>query len=792
MDDAPTRFFTRSNTVPPAANTEYIGVDEGNCTPRFIRLTSYNIAETRDLVETTRLGLGAVVQPLAELGQEEDPIQVVEYPTGPVRCSACRGYMNPFFKFIDNGNKFICNLCETTNEVPLEYRCNLDANGLRRDRNMRPELCRGSVEYTVGKEFLARPVQDPCFLFVVDVSYPAVVTGLVETAVASIRQALTGLAANPRARAGIITFDQTVQFYSLRAGRTDPHVMVMADLDDPFPPCPDSETLVRVSDIASHAQLDRVLDYILRQYTLDRMEGDLTTSCVGSAAQVGARTLRDLGGKLLIFQSSLASLGVGKLAARDTASSTASDKEKALFSPQNTFYIGLAAKCAERAITFDLYVCTSTYVDIATMGVLATKTGGQLFYYPGFNAKKDGDALTRDVYHNVNRNTGYDGVMVFRCSKGLRVVEHIGNFYQRRPNELELPSIDCDKTFGIRVEHIDKLKAGEEASIQCAMVYTTSAGIRRIRVHTISVPIVNAIPSLYRYADIDAIINLSLKQASRQLFTSSTISETQQALTETCIETLYIYRKHCAASSPSAQLILPETLKLLPLATVGLVKHALFCSQLPPDERAFLMSYSAAMPAHVSSTFVCPRLMCLSDLKDGVCVPSPTTGRIVTPSMLRLSADSVSSNGVYLLDNSRFLFLWIGKDANPATVSEVIELDEKSATASAVRGAVYKLRSTGAAAPSAGDGSQPSLAYRVNALVRCLLRNAPAHRPLHIISGSKMVSASAADSLDEATFISNLIEDGRDRSVEETQKVPDMSYIDFLCFTHRKIQAKMY
>ncbi|KAK5841857.1 hypothetical protein PVK06_004181 [Gossypium arboreum] len=38
--------------------------------------------------------------------------EVVDFgESGPVRCSRCKGYINPFMKFIDQERKFICNLC---------------------------------------------------------------------------------------------------------------------------------------------------------------------------------------------------------------------------------------------------------------------------------------------------------------------------------------------------------------------------------------------------------------------------------------------------------------------------------------------------------------------------------------------------------------------------------------------------------------------------------------------------------------------------------------------------------
>lgn len=57
-------------------------------------------------------------------------------------------------KFIDNGRKFRCNLCEFDTLVPAEYFCNLDATGKRCDIHLRPELHLGTVDMTVPKVML--------------------------------------------------------------------------------------------------------------------------------------------------------------------------------------------------------------------------------------------------------------------------------------------------------------------------------------------------------------------------------------------------------------------------------------------------------------------------------------------------------------------------------------------------------------------------------------------------------------------------------------------------------------
>jgi hypothetical protein len=78
----------------------------------------------------------------------------------------------------------------------------------------------GSVEFVATKDYVMRPIQDPCFVFVIDVSYTSVVTGLLATVVESVRDTLDHLlAAVPRARVGFVTYHSTVQFYSLRKGQ---------------------------------------------------------------------------------------------------------------------------------------------------------------------------------------------------------------------------------------------------------------------------------------------------------------------------------------------------------------------------------------------------------------------------------------------------------------------------------------------------------------------------------------------------------------------------------------------
>jgi hypothetical protein len=37
------KFYTRSGAVPPSATSDYVAIDEGNCSPRFIRMTTNQV-----------------------------------------------------------------------------------------------------------------------------------------------------------------------------------------------------------------------------------------------------------------------------------------------------------------------------------------------------------------------------------------------------------------------------------------------------------------------------------------------------------------------------------------------------------------------------------------------------------------------------------------------------------------------------------------------------------------------------------------------------------------------------
>ncbi len=84
--------------------------------------------------------------------------------------------------------------------------------------------------------------------------------------------------------------------------------------------------------------------------------------------------------------------------------------------------------------------------------------------------------------------------MRVRCSQGLDVASYVGSFYRMpsNPTDVHLPAVDSDKAILCNLQLTDKLPAGGECFLQAALLYTSPEGHRRIRIHTLALPLTDA------------------------------------------------------------------------------------------------------------------------------------------------------------------------------------------------------------------------------------------------------------------------------------------------------------
>ena len=73
---------------------------------------------------------------------------------------------------------------------------------------------------------------------------------------------------------------------------------------------------------------------------------------------------------MIVFQTVLPSYGPGALKNRDEMKILGTDQEKSLYEPQEFYWRKLGQDCASNGVCVDMFLFPSTYVDVATIGML--------------------------------------------------------------------------------------------------------------------------------------------------------------------------------------------------------------------------------------------------------------------------------------------------------------------------------------------------------------------------------------------------------------------------------------
>lgn len=151
----------------------------------------------------------------------------------------------------------------------------------------------------------------------------------------------------------------------------------------------------------------------------------------------------------------------------------------------------MAIEMSRLQIAVDLFLGSSTFCDVSTIGILSKYTGGTLHYFPSFASTRDGVKLAKDIQRCLTRPTTFESVFRVRATRGLRVTAFYGNYFIRGSDLLALPNCTADSCFAMDLSYDEpQLSAKDVVTLQTALLYTSSSGERRIRIHNMYLPIV--------------------------------------------------------------------------------------------------------------------------------------------------------------------------------------------------------------------------------------------------------------------------------------------------------------
>ncbi|KAJ4215330.1 COPII coat Sec23p-Sfb3p heterodimer component [Fusarium solani] len=777
-------YPTFERHVPPPATVSFVAYDQGNSSPKYTRLTLNNIPATSEALQATGLTLGMLLQPLAPLQAGETDIPILDFgEAGPPRCRRCRAYMNPFMMFRSGGNKFVCNLCSYPNDTPPEYFCATSPQGVRVDRDSRPELHRGTVEFVVPKEYWTREPVGLRWLFLIDVTQEAYNKGYVEAFCEGILAALYGGEDQEKdengeakrripegAKVGFVTYDKDIHFYNVNPALDQAQMMIMPDLEDPFVPL--SEGLF-VDPYESKDVISSLLTRLPDMFSVVKNPEPALLAALNSALAALEKT----GGKVVASCSALPTWGPGRLFMRDNGNHPGGEIDKKLYTTEHPAWKKVAEKMAAAGVGADFFLAAPSggYLDIATIGHVASTTGGETFYYPNFIAARDSRKLSLEITHAVTRETGFQALMKVRCSNGLQVSAYHGNFIQHTFGaDLEIGVIDADKAMGVTFSYDGKLDAKLDAHFQSALLYTTASGQRRVRCSNVIASVTETskesgareqgIRECLKFVDQDAVISVLAKEAGTKLATtSSNLKDIRHWLGEKAIDVLACYRKHAAQQHPPGQLVMPERLKEFCMYLLGLLKCRAFKGGVEnSDRRVHELRMLQSMGALELSLYLYPRMIPIHNLQPEEGFADPETGHLKVPPSIRTSFSRVEPGGVYLVDNGQQCLLWLHAQTSPNLIADLFGEDKDS------------LKSL-----DPYTSALPVLDTHLNAQVRNIIEF------LRTMRGSKGLTIQLArQGIDgaEFDFARMLVEDRNNEA---------QSYVDWLVHIHKGVQLEL-
>lgn len=779
--------------IPPPAAIPFVSVDQGNSSPRFARLTMTHIPSSHDILQSTGLPLGLVIQPLAPLQEGEREIPILDFgEVGPPRCRRCRAYINPFMQFKSGGGRFVCNMCNFPNEVPNEYFAPITPQGVRVDREQRPELMLGTVEFIVPKEYWSKEPVPIRWLFLIDVTEESVNKGFLTAFCDGIINALYGGEQKSSdenepdngkipagAKVGIVTFDKQMHFYNIRSNLEHAQMMVMPDLDDPFVPL--SEGLF-VDPHESKAIITSLLTQLPQMFSPDIHTGLKNPEpALLPALNAATSALVATGGKIICSLGALPTWGPGRLFLRDENTAVAgTDAEKKLLTTEHPGYHKAADKMTEAGIGIDFFLAAPSggYLDIATIGTViqstsyayanitlghvAARTGGETYYYPNFHSPRDDLKLSKEINHTVTRATGFQALMKVRCSNGLQISGYHGNFtHHTFGADLEFGSIDQDKAISVMFSYDGKLDPKLDAHFQSALLYTSGDGQRRVRCHNLVASVAAGGDQALQFVDQDAVISVMSKEAATRI-PERLPKDVRNMLTEKAVDILAAYRKNFSGHYPAGQLVIPEHLKGFSMEMLGLIKSRAFkAGREPTDRRVHELRLVRSMGPLELSLYLYPRIISIHNLDDKDGFPNEK-GHLRMPHCIRASFSKVQEGGVYIVDNGQICLLWLHAQVSPHLLEDLFGPEYSS------------LQSL-----DPFISQLPVLETHLNAQVRNILQY------MEMSRGSKALTIQLArQGFDGAEYeFARLLYEDRNNEAQ--------SYVDWLVHVHRLIQMEV-
>ena len=757
---------------------------------------TYIPPDQKTLIETNLL-FGLCVQPFAEIPQYEENIPVVEPNEIIFRCVRCNSYINNKYRIgynKENKQVIICNICNMENEfdptkpgVKSEY-FNTEINDV-------PELSKPTVDFIAPKSFSSSKNFYPHYIFMIDISFVSINLGLPNYILDSIQTNFDYFHNMEQSYIAISLYDAK-NIYFFYSEKNDIRLSIMADLNDPFCPISMKKLFFNIKNQREDIEklIERINIFINEKSENNENKKSTILNQIsvptGSAIKAGIDSLLENGGRVMVFTPNPSNHGFAPCINRENFDKDKEPEKRNLLYPQHNKFSDLIEQANDNRIVVDQFIFLSTHYDLSTMSLISCGTGGSVEYYPYTTDPATINSLYEKLHYDitriVTRPNYYDCKFMIRFPIGIDCVEILGGFNKKLGEAFQLGGCDPDYCYYYNLRINETYVPNTPINFQIVCLFLDNFNQRYLRIFNSTFEVSNEIINLYNFSDVDALVKAFLLKEINLIYKTE-LHEVRENLQTKIINSFAYYRKRVKKGTPTGQLILPLSVRYLPLYIDSFLKKGVLTTQKNSYSVNYVLSIIFKInraPLYTILKLLYPKFYRIDDIINEE--PEENNPNIVKyekfnkslknigmlneyniiqkPYLISLSKDNIDFDSAFMLDDGNFITLIIFDQINSNFYQDLFGFESYQEV---IDNNIITL----------DENNQSELNTRIlNIISQLRTENLGYFQPVRILFLTER-------DIYNPKLTSILIEDKVDN---------ELSYPDYLCTIHNAIQKTLY
>ncbi|KAI5133488.1 protein transport protein SEC24 [Nematocida ausubeli] len=305
-------------------------------------------------------------------------------------------------------------------------------------------------------------------------------------------------------------------------------------------------------------------------------------------------------------------------------------------------YSEVPEQIAQTAVDCGVSICvfTSPHSKLSKLYKTVMSTGGSI----------ERDGISVAVVEKIMQESFFRCAVRVVCSNGIKKRAVYSSGSSENISMISFPVMSASTAFSVSFSVEDFLKEGSSVHIQCIVEYISSMGENRVRIINISLKASRVMQQIFIGMAMDTMFCGMCKYICSDPI--NMVENVRKAETS-MVTALSLYKRSCAKDTSPSQLVLPDTIKGLPVLMQAVLKYPKV--QLGPSVKIELACELMPLPVDRTFRMFYPRLVKISSLF--------TVGGIDDLMGERLSMRTLDSDESYIMDTGCKTILWFGKDA---------------------------------------------------------------------------------------------------------------------------------